>query len=165
MKKVYYSIVVIGVLILIGNWIGFFPIVITPSNYLCNKNNYEDGDVFNPLNDIDINKCEIYIEFALDDIHSDKAIFSGKLYKCDDIEVLKQLKSGFNFVPKGADVATVTSSIYILESNKLVFSSSVVLDKDMFGLQSGCFGWVSKANLIPIFSKFKRVYNPFVIIN
>lgn len=164
MKKFYYVLIAILLLISLGNWIGVLPFVITSSKQACDKNDYEEGHFFNPLEHIDINKCKIYVDFSLDDIHSDKKLLSGKVYKCDDVDVLKELKNNFNFVPSGADMATVTSNIYILEDNKLIFSSAVVIDKDMFGLQSGCFGWVSQKSLIPIFLKFKRVYSPFVII-
>lgn len=163
MRKVIIYTTLILILFIIGSWLNIFPIVVNTSQYTCEEGQFLQGDSFNLLEDLNDN-YSIYISFSLDDLSSDKSLLSGKVYKCDDINVLKELKKGFNFIPKGADIATANSSIYILEDGKLIFSSSVVLDRDVFGLQSRCFGWVSNKSLIPIFSKFERVYYPLVFI-
>jgi hypothetical protein len=123
------------------------------------------GESFNPLKNIDVTQdCEFYFEQSLDDISSDENLLNGKLYKCDDINVLTKLKNELNLTYTGSDMATVNSILYVLKNNKLVFETGIVLEKNICGLQSSSFGWVRNNKLIDLFSKFERVFTPIVII-
>jgi hypothetical protein len=159
---IFFSVFLISFL---GNVIGLFPVIFNTSTYQSEGFNLIKGESFNPLKNIDVTQdCEFYFEQSLDDISSGEHLLNGKLYKCDDVNVLSQLKNEFNFTYKGSDMTTVNSTLYVLKNNKLVFETGIVLEKNICGLQSSSFGWVCNNKLIDLFSKFKRVFTPIVII-
>lgn len=162
-KRIFWSALVF-IIVVVSFWVGLLPITIDCNEDYLDKIEVVKGKEFNPLSTIDISdNCEIYLNISLDDIYSDQKILNGKVFKCSDINVLIGLKNNFNFTYTGSDIATANSRIYVYQNDKLVFSSSIVLEEGIFGLQSSNFGWVKKNELIPYFKKFKRVYLPLVV--
>ncbi|MEY4803866.1 MAG: hypothetical protein RL331_379 [Bacteroidota bacterium] len=164
-KKGSIAVVFFIVVICCGYIFGLLPIVIGSANDYAVNPEVAEGGEFNPLNGIDISKnCEIYLWMSLDDQYAKNRLLNGKVFVCDDVEVLKSIKDNFNFISDGSDLATVNSRMYIYQNDKLIFSSSVVIEQGLFGLQSSQFGWVKNNKLLPLIKKFRRVHTPVVFL-
>lgn len=163
--KTFISICIIGLMILLCYTFGFLPVVFESEEHGMDFSKIEKDKKFNPLDSIDINNnCEIYLVYSFDDYHSQNKLLQGKVYSCSDKSVIEKMRDHFNFKYTGSDLSTTTSKIYILENGKIKFSSGLVLEKTVFGLQSKKFGWVKNDKLIPFCHFFKRIKRPFVIL-
>lgn len=164
-KKGSIAVVFFIVVICCGYIFGLLPIVMGSANDYAVHLEVAEGEEFNPLNGIDISKnCEIYLWMSLDDQYAKNRLLNGKVFVCEDVKVLKSIKDNFNFISVGGDLATVNSRMYIYQNDKLIFSSSVVVEQGLFGLQSSQFGWVKNNKLLPLIKKFRRVYTPVVFL-
>jgi len=165
MYRLLLFLVFFIVVICCGYIFGLLPIVMGSANDYAKHPKVVVGEEFNPLNGIDITKnCEIYLCMSLDDQNAQNRLLNGKVFVCADVKVLKSVKNNFNFISEGGDVATANSSMYIYQNDKLIFSSSVVVEQGLFGLQSSQFGWVKNNKLLPLIKKFRRVYAPVVFL-
>ena len=164
-KKVLTVVVFFIVVICCGYIFGLLPIVLGSTKDYAIHPKVVVGEQFNPLNGIDVTKnCEIYLCMSLDDLNAKNRLLNGKVFVCADVKVLKSIKYNFNFISEGGDVATVNSRMYIYKNDKLIFSSSVVVEQGLFGLQSSQFGWVENNKLLPLIKKFRRVYAPLLFL-
>lgn len=145
-------------------------LVIPFSKYNAESVELTKGDTVNPFNKFDLNNgnWSAYIVLSRSDFGNlSPFITKAKCLKTTDIRVLQKMKTEWNFIYKEADVATVESSIYVFNDNKLVFESAIVLDKDRQGLQNPTYGWIEpvKPNaLIESCKEFKKVHWPIVFL-
>ena len=165
-KQIRNISLLIGLTAVAGAYfLGVMPIVIGSTADVCNLKYFKKEVVLNPLSDLnDSDKFEIYLWMSYDDMYSNNILLNGKVLKCDDQEVLKSMKPHLKLKSTDADLATTNSRIYIYRNTKLVFSSSIHLEKNHFGFQSSDFGWIEKNELLPYLKKFKKVYAPVVFL-
>ena len=128
------------------------------------------GDTIKIFKNVDFSKgaWSVYINLSRNDFGNlSPFIKKVSCLKTSDIRVLEKMKSQWNFVYKEADMATVESTIYVLNNNKLVFKSGIVLDKDRQGIQNSTRGWmeVTEPGVLGETCKdFKKVYWPIIFL-
>ncbi|RKR81159.1 hypothetical protein BDD43_1303 [Mucilaginibacter gracilis] len=87
--------------------------------------------------------------------------------KTTNRHVLQQMQRTWLFTANGeADVATVTSTFYLLRNHKLVYQTGIVLDSTITALQNSVYGEmmpVDKNEMVASVKQFKRVYWPIVV--
>ncbi len=130
---------------------------------------YKKGDIVQPVKDVNfVDNCAIYIVLSRSDYKDlHQSISKRRVLACFDKKTINQLQQEFKFIYTDGDMATCESSIYIFNDKKLIFKSSIVLDKNLVGLQGQQFGWIEACNsnkLIDIIQRFKPVYYPIVIL-
>ncbi len=84
----------------------------------------------------------------------------------DDRKILQQMKETWQFKIIDGDIATVTSTFYLLKNNKLVYESGIVLDKSSIALQNEEYGEMIPTNPYAIINsckQFKKVYWPIIV--
>ncbi len=169
MKKIILILVFIIVIGFIIKYIISFPIVIDSSSIDTKQEDHSIGDTVGLLKSLDLSDGEwkAYIIFNKEDNDSKDRLLPKKVYKTNDIELLKQMQKNWVFAYTGADMATVQSKILFFKNNKLVFKSGIVLEKDIEGLQTAQCGWLesSEKNLLYRYCKrFRSIKAPFVIL-
>lgn len=145
-------------------------ILINTSSYKNKDAIYSIGDTIKPFSDFNFDSGEYVAYLVIDetdfvDLHEE--ITHKKHLKTQDVSVLKEMQKEWVFIYRERDLATVTSSLYILKEGKLIFSSGIVLDKDKQGLQSQEFGWIESVKLgkiVEVCKKFKPVKRPIIVI-
>jgi hypothetical protein len=123
------------------------------------------GDALNPLGNFDFNKgeWEMYIKYSLGDLYSNNNLLKGRVFKCSEKSILKEIQQNMQFEYSGADIATADSKFYVFKDAKLMFVSHAVIDKNSCGIQSVNFGWISNQKLGSLFAKFEVVNTPFIM--
>lgn len=170
MKKILIIILVVILFVSLFCSLTNCTLVILLSKYNAESVELKKGDTINPLKNFDLNKgnWSAYVVLSRSDFENlSPSITKTRCLKTTDIKVLQKMKAEWNFIYKEADVATVESSIYVFNDNKLVFESAIVLDKDRQGLQNPTFGWIEpiKPNvLIESCKEFKKVHWPIVFL-
>lgn len=153
--------------ILIQFTIGF-PLVISTSDLKTNISKYESGDTIQLLENcnFDEGRWSAYIVFNWEDNSKSKMALPFKVYKTDNIDVLKKMKKEWVFQCTGGDMATIQSEILFFQDGKLIYRSNIVLEKDFEGFQSPQCGWISKKGSIiyKYCKEFKPVWFPIVIL-
>lgn len=144
--------------------LGFFPIAVDTINEKDQKNKNKIGDSIKPLKGIDFSNgdCEMYISYSFDDNFSEDKLLKGKVFRCDDKTVLINFQKDFEFKYTGSDISTANSKFYIYRNDELVFTSSIVVDKNSIGFQSPSYGWISNNNLKKYFKYFNKVFSPII---
>lgn len=171
MRKVIYIIVVLifTLGIFFFHHVIGFPLIIGDFKLSQEIEKHEIGDsvkIFDSY-DFDSDSWCCYLLFYKDDVDKSKQSLSGKLYKTKDTKLLKQIQKDWVFKCTGADISTVNSKILLYKNGKLVYKSSIVLEKEFEGIQTIQCGWVQsdKSDLLNRHCKqFKRVYSPIVFL-
>ena len=107
------------------------------------------GDTINPFHDFDFDKgsWEAIVFFSSSDIESLPSDIPK--YSClytTKKALLKEIQKNWKFIYSGGDLATVTSSFYILQNGKIVFESGLVFENQLQGFQNSNYGWSGIAN-------------------
>ncbi|MDT3402699.1 hypothetical protein [Mucilaginibacter terrae] len=95
------------------------------------------------------------------------SILKRTCLKTTDKHVLNYMQNNWQFKVSDADIATVSSSFYLLHDGKIVYETAIVLDAVHQGLQNAQYGWMEPVKpdaLIKVCSQFKPVYWPVVIL-
>jgi len=157
-------ILLVSVFLLTG-----YPILFRVSTNATATIDYSSKQI-NPLRGADLNNGEwsVYLVIA----HADFTEITPelkpyKIWKATSSDVLNQIQSSWNLRVTGGDIATAESTVIIVHNGEIVFESGIVIDKDLFGLQSENFGWAEPADrdsFAKSLSGFKQVLTPFVFI-
>lgn len=146
-------------------------IVIETSNYypIYVQNKYNIGDTVQPLLRYDLTKGEwkSYIVISPDDFASlSKNIKKGRCFSTSDLALLNQMKNRWRFKYTGGDMTTVSSQIYLLHDNKIVFKCGIIIDENMEGLQSKYFGWIEAHNneITAIIKQYQKIKSPIILL-
>ncbi|HSI62936.1 MAG TPA: hypothetical protein VLE43_07445 [Candidatus Saccharimonadia bacterium] len=123
----------------------------------------------NPLTEfnLDEGKWTAVIAFSMEDRFRKPWSYAyGNILCTSDRAVLKQLQSvAFHVTP--ADVATVTSGLYLYKDGKLMYETGIVLEDGEEGLQNRDHGWmppVQRGALHAVCQQFRRSWVPVVIL-
>lgn len=164
-RKIIYIIVTLLVLYCIAWIMNLTPIVMDFASEEEKSLNIAIGDSLNPIGEFDFDKgnWEMYIKYSISDLYSDTPLLKGRVFKCSEREVLKDIQSNLWVRYSGADMTTADSKIYLFKDGVLKFVSGVVADKNSCGIQSMNYGWVSSPILKTLFHKFEKVNSPLVV--
>lgn len=163
------SIIACGVLLLGIFFIKGYPIVFKSSEMAETKLDYDSAS-FNPLNGCKLNEGDWAVYLILDSDDFEKLtpeLKPHKVWKASSLSVLQDIQATWNFRPTGGDMATVTSSLLVVHDGKIIFEAGVVLDQNLYGLQSKKFGWaepMQKEKFAQSLREFRKVQSPFVFI-
>jgi hypothetical protein len=147
-----------------------YRFVIHISNYEVHQKTFSVGDTVQVLKSIDLASGNWSAFLVLDKADFDDlspSIPKVMCLKTKDMALIKLMQSHWNGIYRNADMATVTSHIYIFKDNQLMFKSGIVLDKNSEGLQNQEFGWLEpleKGVLTKHCSAFKPVFFPIVFL-
>lgn len=95
------------------------------------------------------------------------SIIKRNCLKTTDRLLLKHMQNNWVFKVSDGDMATVSSSFYLVHNGKIVYQSAIMLDAAHQGLQNKQYGWMEPVNptiLVSTCSKFRPVYWPIVIL-
>jgi hypothetical protein len=126
-----------------------------------------DGDILEGLDFTKGDWCAYVIISNNDDMDLSKELPRGKILVTRDQSTLCVIKDSISYRSTGGDETTVENELIICRDSKVVFRSKIVLDEFNLGFQSQEFGFVKPDNpqrFIDSFSKFERVYFPFLIL-
>lgn len=76
-------------------------------------------------------------------------------------------KKIWEFNRKGGDMATVTSKLYILKNQELIFKAGLVITDSLIGLQHKDFGWLEPSyndELMEAILNSDPIHSPVIII-
>lgn len=164
MKMKKWFLILVSILILVGSLLIHltvgFPLVVGNKESLSIKN-YSKGDTVYLLEncDFDTGDWTAYIVFNRDDSNRDVRALAFKVYRSDDIQLLKQMKAEWVFDCTGSDIATVQSEILFYQNGELKYRSCIVLDKGFEGFQSPQCGWISSKKEKLLY-KYCKQFNP-----
>ncbi len=170
MKKIFIAIAGILIVLWIISIATGFTFVLVNQKYETVNRNFHVGDTIQPLKKFDFNKdnWEAYIVISKEDYTDlNRYIKKVNCLKTTNKDVLQKMKQTWLFIYQGSDMATVTSSIYLLKNGKLVFTSGIVLDNKIEGLQGREFGWLKplqQNTLSQTCKDFERSYFPLVFL-
>jgi hypothetical protein len=88
---------------------------------------------------------KVEVEISGDDLNDLSVRVPGRKLSSSRPGVLRMIKN-WKFIYNQGDLATVTSSILVYRNGVLVDQQGIVLDKNMIGLQSIKYGWISPAD-------------------
>ncbi|OOQ61372.1 hypothetical protein BC343_20575 [Mucilaginibacter pedocola] len=114
-------------------------------------------------------KWAAYLVVAADDRADIHPKLAGRTcWKTTDIAVLKEMQQRWTFkINSDADIATVTSTFYLIRDGVVVFDSGIVADSGTQGIQMREYGWMQptdKQAVMDVLTKFKAVKWPVVFI-
>lgn len=157
--KMFFFILVVIIFSIIFFLADFFP-VFCKSNKTILPKNFVIDSVFNPIENLDLNKkTVVYLIFSQDDLNSlPKKMGRSKVLFCSDKTILTKLKSVFYFSKLKGDMATCDSQIIIYNDGNKIFQSGILISKNLLGLQNKVTGWSESCHryvLTDLFSNFK----------
>ncbi len=170
MKKTVVIIAGIVICLWIISIITGFSFFVVNQKYEPVKKNFHIGDTIQPFKEFDFNKdnWKAYLVISREDfIDLNSSIKKVNCLKTSNKDVLQKMKQTWFFIYRESDMATVTSSIYLLKNGKLVFTSGIVLDNKIEGLQGREFGWIKPIHqnaLSQTCKDFERIYCPIVFL-
>lgn len=133
-------------------------------------NKFLSDSLFNPIDSIDFkegnNRIIVYTNWR-DIQFLPENIKKSTLLECRDNGIIEQVQTNFVFLRISKDFLETTnydSRIFFIKNNQLVFSSEFIIDNSI-SMHFKNTAWtraVKYDELISCFSKFERIYFPFI---
>lgn len=110
---------------------------------------------------------EIYLVLSRED-HLNPLSCGDIILYTTDINLINKALSLMRFKKTNSDMCTLTSKIYIVSNNKVIFKSDISIESDCIGIQSSELGWCKAIDpdaLMEVFSQFSVYRNPILYLD